>query len=180
MGPWSALCALIAPFYPKPGNGRPPVGIERMLRLYFLQQWLNLSDPVLLFCVAFTHTKFRRIKFRVVLSDGEIKPTYTSACVSISSCASIVNELIDEIHEPHCGEHLQQRCCSLGISAPPAFAMSMFLGTDAPLRIYVATKASVKESASRSPQHHGRLAARRDAVPIMPTSSRSPADLPER
>jgi hypothetical protein len=35
--PWSALCALIEPFYPKPGNGRPPVGVERMLRLYFLQ-----------------------------------------------------------------------------------------------------------------------------------------------
>ena len=43
--PWSALCGLIAPFYPKPGNGRPPVGVERMLRLYFLQQWFNLSDP---------------------------------------------------------------------------------------------------------------------------------------
>jgi IS5 family transposase len=43
--PWSALCALIEPFYPKPGNGRPPVGIERMLRLYFLQQWFNLLDP---------------------------------------------------------------------------------------------------------------------------------------
>jgi hypothetical protein len=33
------------PFYPKPGNGRPPVGVERMLRLYFLQHWFNLSDP---------------------------------------------------------------------------------------------------------------------------------------
>jgi len=43
--PWSALCTLIAPFYAKPGNGRPPVGVERMLRLYFLQQWFNLSDP---------------------------------------------------------------------------------------------------------------------------------------
>ena len=43
--PWSALCGLIAPFYPKPDNGRPPVGVERMLRLYFLQQWFNLSDP---------------------------------------------------------------------------------------------------------------------------------------
>jgi transposase, IS5 family len=40
--PWSAP---IEPFYPKPGNGRPPVGVERMLRLYFLQQWFNLSDP---------------------------------------------------------------------------------------------------------------------------------------
>ena len=43
--PWQELCALIAPVYPKPGNGRPPVGLERMLRIYFLQQWFNLSDP---------------------------------------------------------------------------------------------------------------------------------------
>ena len=43
--PWAGLCALIEPVYPKPGNGRPPVGLERMLRLYFLQQWFNLSDP---------------------------------------------------------------------------------------------------------------------------------------
>jgi IS5 family transposase len=43
--PWSALLALIEPFYPKPGNGRPPVGVERMLRIYFLQQWFDLSDP---------------------------------------------------------------------------------------------------------------------------------------
>jgi len=43
--PWSALCALIEPFHPKPGNGRPPAGVERMLRIYFLQQWFNLSDP---------------------------------------------------------------------------------------------------------------------------------------
>ena len=43
--PWLALCELIAPFYAKPGNGRPPIGVERMLRIYFLQQWFNLSDP---------------------------------------------------------------------------------------------------------------------------------------
>lgn len=43
--PWSRLCKLIEPHYPKAGNGRPPVGLERMLRLYFLQQWFNLSDP---------------------------------------------------------------------------------------------------------------------------------------
>src|SRR5881409_161466 len=43
--PWRELCALIEPFYPQPGNGRPPVGVERMLRLYFLQHWFNLSDP---------------------------------------------------------------------------------------------------------------------------------------
>jgi IS5 family transposase len=43
--PWSALCALIEPVYPKAGNGRPPIGLERMLRIYFLQNWFNLSDP---------------------------------------------------------------------------------------------------------------------------------------
>jgi IS5 family transposase len=43
--PWRALCARIEPVYPKAGNGRPPVGVERMLRMYFLQQWFNLSDP---------------------------------------------------------------------------------------------------------------------------------------
>ena len=37
--PWSALCKLIEPLYPKPGNGRPPVGVERTLRIYFLQHW---------------------------------------------------------------------------------------------------------------------------------------------
>jgi IS5 family transposase len=43
--PWSDLCTLIEPHYPKAGNGRPPVGLARMLRIYFLQQWFNLSDP---------------------------------------------------------------------------------------------------------------------------------------
>src|SRR5438034_8786545 len=43
--PWKQLCALIEPVYSKGTAGRPPVGLERMLRIYFLQQWFNLSDP---------------------------------------------------------------------------------------------------------------------------------------
>ena len=43
--PWVALCALVEPFYSKGTTGRPPVGVERMLRIYFLQNWFNLSDP---------------------------------------------------------------------------------------------------------------------------------------
>ena len=43
--PWGELRALVEPYYPRPGNGRPPVGVERMLRIYFLQHWFNLSDP---------------------------------------------------------------------------------------------------------------------------------------
>lgn len=42
--PWAALCAVIEPYYPKAGNGRPPVGLERMLRIHFIQHWLNLAD----------------------------------------------------------------------------------------------------------------------------------------
>ncbi|MBL6752278.1 MAG: IS5 family transposase [Nevskia sp.] len=43
--PWSALCALVEPVYPDNEVGRPTVGIERMLRIHFLQAWFNLSDP---------------------------------------------------------------------------------------------------------------------------------------
>jgi IS5 family transposase len=43
--PWTALLRLIEPYYPKAGNGRQPLGLEKMLRIYFVQQWFNLSDP---------------------------------------------------------------------------------------------------------------------------------------
>ena len=43
--PWARVLAVIAPHYPKAGKGRQPMGLERMLRIYFLQQWFNLSDP---------------------------------------------------------------------------------------------------------------------------------------
>ena len=43
--PWGAILALIEPHYPKAGNGTQPMPMERMLRIYFMQQWFNLSDP---------------------------------------------------------------------------------------------------------------------------------------
>ena len=43
--PWLRLVRLIGPHYPKTGQGRQPLGLEKMLRIYFLQQWFNLSDP---------------------------------------------------------------------------------------------------------------------------------------
>jgi IS5 family transposase len=42
--PYAQLVALIEPHYPKPGNGRPPIGLERMLRIHLLQHWFNLAD----------------------------------------------------------------------------------------------------------------------------------------
>lgn len=45
--PWAKLLAVIEPFYPKGQRGRPPIGLERMLRVYFLQQWYGLADEAL-------------------------------------------------------------------------------------------------------------------------------------
>src|ERR1044071_8584833 len=45
--PWAKLLAVIEPFYPKGERGRPPMGLERMLRVYFLQQWYGLADEAL-------------------------------------------------------------------------------------------------------------------------------------
>lgn len=43
--PWARLLALVAPHYPTAGRGRRPLPLETMLRVYFLQQWFDLSDP---------------------------------------------------------------------------------------------------------------------------------------
>ncbi len=45
--PWPRLVAAVEPYYPKGQRGRPPIGLERMLRIYFLQQWYGLSDEAL-------------------------------------------------------------------------------------------------------------------------------------
>jgi IS5 family transposase len=45
--PWSRLEALIEPYYPKKGNGRPPLALSAMLRIHFMQQWFGYSDPAM-------------------------------------------------------------------------------------------------------------------------------------
>lgn len=47
--PWAELVSLIAPHAPAPGakGGRPPFAVRTMLRIHFLQQWFNLSDPAM-------------------------------------------------------------------------------------------------------------------------------------
>jgi IS5 family transposase len=47
MVPWARLVERLRPLYPKGERGRPPIGLERMLRLYFLQQWYGLADEAL-------------------------------------------------------------------------------------------------------------------------------------
>lgn len=45
--PWGRLVEVIRPHDPTGERGRPPIGIERMLRIYFLQQWYGLADEAL-------------------------------------------------------------------------------------------------------------------------------------
>jgi IS5 family transposase len=45
--PWLRLEVLIEPFYPKKGNGHPPIPLCTMLRIYFIQQWFSYSDPMM-------------------------------------------------------------------------------------------------------------------------------------
>ena len=45
--PWSVLVQIVEPHYPRAKTGRPPFGIETMLRIHYLQQWFALSDPAM-------------------------------------------------------------------------------------------------------------------------------------
>jgi IS5 family transposase len=45
--PWTALVQVVEPYYPKAKTGRPPFGIETMLRIHYLQLWFALSDPAM-------------------------------------------------------------------------------------------------------------------------------------
>ena len=42
--PWAEFCALVEPHFPKAGNGRAPVDLGRLLRMYCVVNWLNLAD----------------------------------------------------------------------------------------------------------------------------------------
>lgn len=44
--PWKDLVKVVAPHYPVAGRGRRPMPLEQMLRIYFVQQWFDLSDPM--------------------------------------------------------------------------------------------------------------------------------------
>jgi IS5 family transposase len=75
--PWARLCALIEPHYPKasPAGGRPPLPLERMLRIYCLQQWYNLSDPG---AEEALYDSITMRRFAGVSTDADIIPDETS------------------------------------------------------------------------------------------------------
>ncbi len=74
--PWTKLLAVIEPFYPKGERGRPPVGLERMLRVYFLQQWYGLADEALedaLYDSQALRGLARKIDWQIARQRGQIK-----------------------------------------------------------------------------------------------------------
>lgn len=75
--PWARLFALIEPHYPKasPAGGRPPLPLERMLRIYCLQQWYNLSDPG---AEEALYDSIRMRQFAGVSTDADVIPDETS------------------------------------------------------------------------------------------------------
>lgn len=75
--PWGRLCALIEPHYPKgsAAGGRPPLPLERMLRIYCLQQWYNLSDPG---AGEALYDSITMRRFAGVSTDADVIPDETS------------------------------------------------------------------------------------------------------
>ena len=75
--PWARLCAVIEPHYPKgsPRGGRPPLPLERMFRIYCLQQWYNLSDPG---AEEALYDSITMRRFAGVTTDADVIPDETS------------------------------------------------------------------------------------------------------
>ena len=75
--PWARLLGLIEPHYPKanPEGGRPPLPLERMFRIYCLQQWYNLSDPG---AEEALYDSLTMRQFAGVCTDADVIPDETS------------------------------------------------------------------------------------------------------
>ena len=87
--PWQALCKVIEPHYPKAGPGRQPVGLQRILRMYFVQHWFNRPiappTPWLARWLAVSCRPWRRpgLRHRSSLSAWRA----TSTCCSTARCS---------------------------------------------------------------------------------------------
>jgi len=67
--PWKQWGAVIGSFYPKGKHGRPPKGIELMLRMYLLQIWFSLSDEMLEGALYDCQSMRRFVGIKLVVED---------------------------------------------------------------------------------------------------------------
>ena len=134
--PWAELCALIEPVYPKAGNGRQPVGVERMLRMYFLQQWFNLSDPAVE--EALYDSAVMR-QFAGIDLGSEPVPDETTVCKFRHLLEQ--HELGERLFE-RVGEHLQQK------------GLRLSTGTIVDATIINAPSSTKNARAERDPEMH--------------------------
>src|SRR5713101_2183319 len=157
--PWRELCGLVEPHYPKAGNGRPPVGVERMLRIYFLQQWFNLSDPA---PDQTTVCKFRHLLEEHHLGEqilGTVNLHLQAQGVRITT-GTIVDATI--LHAPTSTKNQQQQRDPEMHQTKKGkqwyFGMKAHVGVDSKTKIIhtaVATAANVADSAVLSDLLHG-------------------------
>ena len=79
--PRDELVGVIEPYYPKGKRGRPPMGMEKMLRMYLLQIWFNLSDPAAEDAIydSYAMRKFTGIDFRINCRPGKLPHVFDHA-----------------------------------------------------------------------------------------------------
>lgn len=76
--PWEEWCGVVEPYYPSGKRGRPPRGVETMLRMYLLSNWFNLSDEGVEDAVydSYAFRKFMKVDFM----DQSQVPDATTLC----------------------------------------------------------------------------------------------------
>ena len=115
--PWRELSTLFEPMYPKPGKGRSPIGLERMLRIYFLQPWFNLAAPG---AEEALHDSLTMRRFAGIDLGREPVPDETTLCKfrHLLERHELGSALFQQVHE-----HLEQhglRCPGARSSMPPS------------------------------------------------------------
>jgi IS5 family transposase len=147
--PWQKLCQRIEPFYPKAGNGHPPVGLERMLRIDFLQHWFNLSDPGAEEALYESHSMCRFAGIDLGREPVPDESTILNFRHSLEQCA------LGEALFQAVGEHLQERGWAL--PAAPSW-MPPLLAPRARPRTRTRTRRAIQRCVPRARASSGTLA----------------------
>lgn len=129
--PWDEWVALIEPYYPAGKCGRPPKGIEKMLRMYLLQCWFNLSDEGVEDAIydSYAMRKFMGIN-RVMVASGHIMKGGTIVDATIinapSSTKNAEKARDPEMHQTRKGNEWRFGMkCHVGVDAGSGYAHSV-------------------------------------------------------